>query len=339
MTTLVTGGTGFVGGALVRALHARGERVRVLARPTSDTAALEALGIEIATGDILERSSLERALAGCDTLYHAAAIYEFWNPDKAHLMRTQVDGTRTVMGAAQETGVDRVIYTSTAFTIGEPKGEIGNEATPHRGYFRLAYEEAKYHAEQVVMEYAREGLPVVTVNPSGVYGPGPIKPVGATILDAAHGRIPMVFAGRVSLVYLDDTVQGHLLAAERGRIGERYILSGVVIPTAEFIGTVCTLVGVRAPRPGPIVVGRLMATLAEVGARLSGRPPFLARDTVAMFDQGLQVDGSKAERDLGLVYTPFDEAMRRTLSWYWEQGMLDRKPAFLADAGVSPHPV
>lgn len=337
MTTLVTGGTGYVGGALVRALHERGDRVRVLARATSDTAALEALGVELATGDILDRSSLDRALVGCDTLYHAAAIYEFWNPDRDYLMRTQVEGTRNVMGAARDVGVDRVVYTSTAFTIGEPKGEVGNEATPHRGYFRLAYEEAKYRAEQVVMDFAREGLPVVTVNPSGVYGPGPIKPVGATILDAAHGRLPMVFPGRVSLVYLDDAVQGHLLAAERGRFGERYILNGVVIPTAEFIGTVCALVGIKAPRMGPIAVGRLMATLAEFGARLTGRPPFLARDTVAMFDQGLQVDGSRAERDLGLSYTPFDEAMRRTLAWYWEQGLLDGMPVFLADADAQPH--
>ena len=153
MTILVTGGTGYVGGAVVRALRDRGEPVRVLARQTSKTAHLTKLGVEIAQGDILDQSSLEAALDGCDTLYHAAAIYEFWVPDKRHLMHTEIEGTRNAMAAAHNCGVRKIIYTSTTFTIGEARGQVGNETTPHRGYFCTAYEEAKYRAELVIQEY------------------------------------------------------------------------------------------------------------------------------------------------------------------------------------------
>jgi dihydroflavonol-4-reductase len=329
MTILVTGGTGYVGGAVVRALREQGEQVRVLARTTSKTEHLTRLDVEIVRGDILDQSSIEVALEGCDTLYHTAAIYEMWVADKQHLRQTEVEGTRNTMAAAHKLGVQKVIYTSTAFTIGEAHGQIGNETTPHRGYFCTTYEEAKYQAELVVQQYLQQGLPVVIVNPSGVYGPGGLKAQGQAIVDALNGKLPMALPGIISLVYVDDTAKGHLLAAEKGRIGERYIFSNVTIAGGEMLRMACQLAGVKPPPVGPIFVARLVATLAELGARLTKRPPQLARDTVSMFAQGLQVDGSKAERELGLVYTLFEAGLPKALKWYWEQGLLKQKPKFL----------
>lgn len=331
MTTLVTGGTGYVGGAIVRALHQRGERVRVLARKTSRTDELAHLGVEIATGDILDRASVEQALDGCDILYHAAAIYEYWTPDKALLKRTAVEGTRNVLAAAQAKGVRRVIYTSTSYTIGEPRGQMGTEETPHRGYFIGIYDEAKYYAEQAAREFACQGLPVVILNPSGVFGPGPLKPVGKVMLDAVTGRSPMLFRGQVSHVYIDDVVQGHLLAAEKAQPGERYILSAYNVDAADFMRETCRLAGVKAPPVGPLVVGRLVAALQELASGLAKRTPDLPREVVALLAHGMRVDGSKAERELGLRYTPLEEAIARTLAYYWEQGWLKKKPACLED--------
>jgi dihydroflavonol-4-reductase len=330
MTILVTGGTGYVGGAIVGALRGRGAQVRVLARRNSKTDWLTKMGVEIVQGDILNQSSIEAALDGCDTLYHAAAIYEFWVPDKQHLLRTEVDGTRHAMAAAHSRGLSKVIYTSTAFTIGEPRGQTGNETTQHRGYFCTAYEEAKYKAELVVQEFALKGLPVVIVNPGSVYGPGGLKAQGQATVDAINGKLPMALPGIVAMVYVDDVANGHLLAAERGSIGERYILSGVTIDAAELIQKACQLAGVKPPPVGPIFVGRFVATLGEFAARMTKRPPQLAKDTVSMFAHGFQVDGSKAVRELGLRYTPLDEALPKTLAWYWEQGLLKQKPKFLA---------
>ena len=330
MTILVTGGTGYVGSAVVRALRDRGEPARVLARKTSKTDHLTRLGVEIAYGDILDQSSIEAALDGCDTLYHAAAIYEFWVPDKHHLMRTEVEGTRNAMVAARNCRVRKVIYTSTTFTIGEARGQVGNETTPHRGFFCTAYEEAKYRAELVVKEYAHQGVPVVIVNPGGVYGPGGVTATGQPIVNALNGKLPMILPGVLNFVYVDDVATGHVLAAEKGHIGERYILSGGYIDVAELIGKACQLAGVTSPPVGSFFVARLVANLGEFAARVTKRPPLLTKDVVSMLAQGSQLDGSKAERELGLHYTPLEEALPKTLAWYWEQGLLKQKPKFVA---------
>lgn len=329
MTTLVTGGTGYVGGALVRALRARGEDVRVLARKTSKTNELAGLGVEIAYGDILDSGSVQAAVKGCDTIYHTAAIYSYWVPDKELLMRTEVEGTRNVMRAAGDTEVGRVVHTSTTFTVGEAKGTIGNEDSSHRGYFCTAYEEAKYRSELVVQEFAGQGLPVVIVNPGGVYGPGGVGATGEALVDALNGKLPMIFPGGASMVYVEDTVQGHLLAAEKGKVGERYLLTGGYVEMSEFIGQACRLAGVKPPSLGPVLMARLTANVAEFFARFSGRPPLLTKDAVAMLTHGPRLDGSKAERELGLSYTPVEEGLRNALRWYWEQGLLAQKPASL----------
>ena len=218
MRALVTGGTGFVGGALVRALVASGAQVRVLARPTSQTEALENLGVEIARGDILVRASIEAALAGCDTLFHAAALYDLWGLDEAELLATETEGTRNAMEAALAVGVAKVVYTSTAACLGEAKGQVATETTVHRGYFLSRYEKAKHAAEQVAFAYVEKGVPLICVQPAAIYGPGDRKPSGRFIINLLNGWVPALFPGWMSLVYIDDAARGHVLAAENGQI-------------------------------------------------------------------------------------------------------------------------
>jgi dihydroflavonol-4-reductase len=321
-----------VGGALARALLARGERVRVLARDLGKASALAALGAEVVRGDILDRASLDAALAGCATLYHAAALFDFWIPDRCLLLETEVAGTRNALAAARAAGVGRVVYTSTFLTIGEARGRVGDETTPHRGYFVTAYEEAKYRAEQVALEFARGGLPVVIVNPGAVYGPGGLKPLGQALVQALNGRMPLAMRGANSLVYIDDAARGHLLAAERGRPGERYVLAGQVLDMADVFRRACHLAGVAPPRVGPAAAAHAVAALGEAVARLTGRPPLLARDTVRTTAHGMRADGAKAARELGLRYTPLEAGLTRAIAWYWERGLLRRRPACLAPA-------
>lgn len=331
MTVLVTGGTGFVGGAVVRALVTAGQQVRVLARPTSQTGQLAALGVEIVRGDVLDAASVEAALQSCDTLYHAAAIYDYWVPDKALLLRTEVEGTRNTLEAAKKAGLQKIVYTSTAVAIGERQGEVATETTPHRGYHLTSYERAKYEAEQLVLSYVEQGLPVVLVNPAGVYGPGDLKPTGRGIIDVLNGKIPMLFPGVLAVVYIDDAATGHLLAAEKGRIGERYLLCERNVTLEEWFDQICRLAGVKRPSFGPVWGARALAFAGELASKFTGKAPLLSKDTLSITVHGLRADGSRAAKDLGLVYTPLEEGLPKTLAWYWEHGYLKRKPAFLEE--------
>lgn len=331
MTTLVTGGTGFVGGAVVRALHAKGHQVRVLARRTSRTEQLRQLGVEIVYGDILDQASIEAALEGCDTFFHVAALYDLWVPDKPAMLRAEVEGTRHALEAARRRGVGKVVYTSSFLTIGPRRGELGTEATPRRDYWVTFYERAKYEAEQVAQGYAARGLPVVIVNPASVYGPGDLKPSGRGLLDVLNGRFPLLFQGApYGIVYVDDVAVGHVLAAEGGRIGERYILSERNITPAAWYALACGLAGVRMPRLGPASLVRLVAELGELSARVTRRPPMVSKDAFALVAHGDQVSGARAAQELGLRYTPLEAGLPATLAWYWEQGLLRRPPTCLA---------
>ncbi len=330
MTTVVTGGTGFVGGAVVRALRSRGHQVRVLARRTSRTEQLRTLGVEIVYGDILDQASIEAALDGCDTFFHVAALYDLWVPDKPAMLRAEVDGTRNALEAARRSRVGKVVYTSSFLTIGPRRGELGTEATRRRDYCVTFYERAKYEAEQVAQAYAAQGLPLVIVNPASVYGPGDLKPSGRALIDVLNGRFPLLVRGApYGIVHVDDVATGHVLAAERGRIGERYILSERNITPAAWYATACSLAGVSIPRLGPACIVRLVAELGELGARVTKRPPLISRDAFALVAHGDQVSGAKAARELGLQYTPLEVGLPGTLAWYWEQGLLRRPPACL----------
>jgi dihydroflavonol-4-reductase len=332
MKALVTGGTGYVGGAIARALKARGEAVRVLARPTSRVDHLRRDGIEIAIGDVLDEASVAAALEDCTTLYHAAAIWEMWVPDPRVMMQTAIDGTRHVMNAARRLAIPRIVYTSSTRTIGERQGEIGREDTVHEGVFQTTYDESKFRAEQVVLDLARQGLPVVIVNPSGVFGPGGVGATSEAVLKTLNDRVPVILPGIVSLCYVDDVAEGHLLAAERGRAGDRYILSAVSIDVADWARQACALAGVKPPTVVPMSLARAGTWLGEPLTRVLGIKPVVSADTVRMLSHGSTMDGSKAARDLGVRYTPFETGLRRALAWYWEQGLLRTRPRFLPAA-------
>lgn len=326
MRALVTGGTGFVGGAIVRHLVRRGEAVRVLARPASKTGNLEELGVEIVRGDILDRESVERAVDGCDTLYHAAAIYEYWVPDPDVLRRTEVEGTRNALEAALGEGVGKVVYTSTVAAVGERRGETGTESTRHRGYFLSLYEQAKYEAEQVARHYVERGLDLVILQPAAVLGPGDLKSTGQGLVDVLNQRLPALFPGTLSYVDIDDVGAAHVLAAA-APAGESYILSAGAASVTEIFGGACRLAGARTPPTVPVFAARLYARLSESFARLSGGRPAVTRDSLETLAHGLRVDGSKAARELGIRYTPLEESLRRAIVWYWQQGLLRDRPA------------
>lgn len=326
MRALVTGGTGFVGGAIVQELLKRGHQVRVLARKASNTSALRELGVEIAVGDILDRASIAAALQGCDTLFHAAAIYELWGPDPGLLMQTEVEGTRNALEAALEAGVNRVVYTSTAVTVGERKSETGTETTPHRGYFLTAYERAKYEAEQEVKR-RRGGLNLVIIKPAAVIGPGDLKPTGQFVVNLLNGRIPALFRGALTVVDVADAAAAHVNAVERERFGEEYIVAARVLSTSDLSGLVSELAGARKPPNLPVFAARLFSKFEEWKARRTQQPPLLARDTLELIAHGFRVDGSKAARELGLAYKPPEDSLRRAIQWYWQRGLLKRKPA------------
>ena len=285
--SLVTGATGFVGSAVVRALLARGHPVRVLARPNSDRRNLAGLAVEIAEGAMEDPSSLARAVAGCRYVYHVAADYRIWVPDPAPMFRANVDGTRDLLTAALEAGAERVVYTSSVATLGLVAGGSADEETPSRLDDMIGpYKRSKFVAEEVARRLARErGLPVVIVNPSTPVGPGDIKPTptGRLIVEAARGQMPAFVDTGLNIVHVDDVAEGHLAAAEKGRIGERYILGGENLALAEILAGVAQAVGRRPPwLRVPHSVLFPVAIGAELAARITGRDPFVTLDGVRM---------------------------------------------------------
>lgn len=329
MPILVTGGTGYIGGAIVRALAGRGERVRVLARPSSRTEHLERMGVEIAWGDILEADSVRAAIGGCELVFHAAAIYEFGVRDERSLMRTEVEGTRNVLEAALELGARKVVYTSTAAVVGERRGEVGDEQTPHRGYFLTRYERAKFEAERAAQGYLARGLPIVFIKPAAVLGPGDLKPTGRAIVATVNGRLPALFPGVLTVVDVEEVVAAHLAAAGRPA-GGHYIVAGHIVSVPELFGAACELAGVRRPPVAPPAAARLYAAVAELRARWAGSTPLVARETVRLLAHGFRCSGAKAARELGVRYRPWRETLTRALIWYWEQGLLRKRPAILS---------
>ncbi|HEY82500.1 MAG TPA: NAD-dependent epimerase/dehydratase family protein [Dehalococcoidia bacterium] len=234
MLTLVTGGTGFIGQRLVKRLLERGERLRLLVRKTSNLTPFSGQPVEFAYGDVTDRPSVEAALTGCSHLYHLANVYDWWLPDYSLYYRVNVEGTRNVLEAALAAGVEKVVYTSSMVALPGASGEVFNETTPHRGYFVCEYERTKYLGEQIARELAEKGLPVVCVLPTGVYGPGDTKVMGRLLAAYLKRRLPALINIRTNIVYVDDVVEGHILAMERGKVGERYLLGAIISPALKF---------------------------------------------------------------------------------------------------------
>jgi len=327
MKALVTGATGFVGAAIARALAAAGWQVRVLARSGSNRGNLLGLSVEVFEGDLADAASLELALRGCAGLFHAAADYRLGARDPEQLYRTNVEGTRNILNAARAAGVGRIVYTSSVATIGIPRdGSPGDERTPAAlGDMIGHYKRSKYLAEEAAREAARTGLPVVIVNPSTPVGPGDIKPTptGQLILDAASGRMPAYVDTGLNIVHVDDVAAGHLLAYERGKTGERYILGGEDMTLKKILAQIAQLVGRKPPRIRlPYAAVLPVAYLAESIAAISGRSGRVTVEGVRMSRKRMFFSSSKAISELGYRARPPREAFEDAVHWFRERGLL-----------------
>jgi dihydroflavonol-4-reductase len=329
MTSLVTGATGFVGSAVVRALLDAGEVPRVLVRAGSDRRNLEGLGVELAEGDLRDSASLARACRGCQALFHVAADYRLWVPEPDEIYAANVAGTRALMEAAGAAGVARIVYTSSVATLGLKRdGSPADEATPVTLADMIGhYKRSKFLAEAAVREMVSgAGLPAVIVNPSTPVGPRDIKPTptGRTIVAAARGRIPAFVDTGLNVVHVDDVAAGHLLAFERGQIGERYILGGENMALAEILTVIARLCGRPAPRLR-LAHGLVLplAHAAEAWARLTGGgEPFVTVDGLRMAKKRMFFSSARAEHELGYRSRPAEAALADAVAWFREAGYL-----------------
>jgi hopanoid-associated sugar epimerase len=325
---LVTGASGFVGSAVLRALAARGASLRALVRPSSPRANLADLDVEIVEGDMRSAADMNRALAGVTRLYHVAADYRLWARDPAEIIRANLEGTRAVMQAALAQGVGRIVYTSSVATLrAADAGTNVDESAPLApGEAVGAYKESKVVAERLVERMvADQGLPAVIVNPSTPIGPRDIKPTptGRILVEAAQGRIPAFIDTGLNLVHVDDVARGHLLAMEKGVVGRRYILGGQNASLAQMLAEIARIVGRKAPS---VKLPRLplypLAWAAEGVAQLTGKEPFVTRDALKMASHHMFFSSARAERELGYQARPYGEALADALAWFRAQGYL-----------------
>jgi dihydroflavonol-4-reductase len=326
---LVTGATGFVGSAVVRRLLASGQRVRALARRNSDRRNLEGLAVEVVEGDLLQPSTLGPALTGCAGLFHVAADYRLWAPDPGPMFRANVDGTRMLMLAAGDAGVERIVYTSSVATLGVlPDDASADEVTPVSFADMIGpYKQSKFLAEAAVRQLIDdERLPAVVVNPSTPVGPRDIKPTptGRMIVEAAAGRMPAFVDTGLNVVHVDDVAEGHLLAFAKGRVGERYILGGENMSLKAILAAVATAAGRRPPWleiPHGVVLP--IAYAAEAWSRVfGGGEPFATVDGVRMSRKKMYFTHAKAARELGYAPRPAAQALTDAVRWFKDHGYL-----------------
>jgi dihydroflavonol-4-reductase len=323
---LVTGGNGFIGSNIAEALLEEGYHVRVLRRRESDTRALEGLEVETVFGDIRDAESVMNAVKGCDTVFHTAAVISYWKPERPVMEAVNVGGTRNVVDACLRASVQKLIHTSSIAAIGFPgHGQIANESTAFNWQsFDIGYRNTKWAAEQEIARGVRYGLDAVMVNPSVVIGPRDIHFHGGQLIrDIYHKRIFYYVRGGMSVVYVGDVVQGHILAAMKGRTGERYILSGSSLSHKEIITTIAEVVGGIKPLfrvPSPAVTA--LASLSELTARILKRKPWVTCELLAGSRFRYSFSTAKAETELGCSFAPFREAVQKTFDWYKEKGLL-----------------
>jgi len=292
-----------------------------LLRPSSKVLELD---IEPAVGDLRDPASLERAVAGCGLVFHVAADYRLWAADESELYRSNVDGTRNVLQAARNAGVDRVVYTSTVGCIGVPRGGEGNEDCPvSLDDMKGAYKRSKFLAERAALESAASGLPVIIVNPTAPVGDHDIKPTptGRIVLDFLKGEMPAFIDTGLNVVDARDVALGHLLACERGRSGERYILGSENLTLAQILEKLATISGRPAPTVQlPYAVAYAAGVVTTAWARVTGKPPRAPLDAVRMARKKMFVSHAKAARELGFAPGPAEGALRRAVEWFRANG-------------------
>ncbi len=331
MTILVTGASGFVGSAIVRHLLAAGYQVRVLLRAESPPDNLAGLDIQQVIGDLTDAASLKAAVKGCSSLIHTAADYRLWAPDFDVIYAANVQGTKHIMHAALDAGIERIVYTSSVATLGVCANGIyanktlADENTPSSlGEMIGHYKRSKFMAEAVVRKMAAEdGLPVVIVNPSMPAGPRDIKPTpsGQMILDSARGHMPAYVNTGLNIVHVDDVAKGHLLALEHGKIGERYILGGENLTLKDILSRISILTEKKPPRiclPHNFVLP--LAWIAEKLAQITSTPPRMTVDGVRMAKKHMYYSSAKAEKELGYTHRPAIEALHDAVDWFQNHG-------------------
>ncbi len=325
MKAFVTGGTGFIGGHLIKRLVRDGIDVKALARDPIKAGTLRRLRAEPVIGDIADRNSIKGTLQGCDILYHLGNISRWWLPDKTQYYKVNVEGTRNILLEALDQGVKKVIYTSSLAAIRKRNGEeVTEEDIGHARDFQSSYGRSKFLAEQEALKiHTESGLPVVILNPGVVIGPGDLKTFGRTLIELLNGQLKAIaFEDSVApLVYIDDTVEAHILAAEKGRPGERYIIVADNIKIGEIYKLISKMTGVPLPdkRISPFTA-KLIAHVLEIKSSITGKPPKFAVDGVREMTAGAAGSSRKAKEELGIKYTPLEEALRKTIDWYKEKG-------------------
>jgi dihydroflavonol-4-reductase len=325
---LITGASGFVGAAVARSLVNAGHKVRALVRPTSSRVNLADPRLEIVEGDLLDAGSIERAMTDIRFLFHVAADYRLWARNPDDIIRTNVEGSRLIMTAALRAGVERIVYTSSVATLkARPDGSPSDET------FSLdeksaagAYKYSKVAAERMVAAMiAERNLPAVIVNPSTPIGPGDVRPTptGRIIVEAATGKVPAFVDTGLNLAHVDDVAEGHLMALDKGRLGERYILGGQDVTLRRMLADIAALAGRKAPTidlpRGPLYP---LASMFEAVARITGKEPMLTRDALTMSKRMMFFTSAKAERELGYCARPYQEALADAMARFGAHGYL-----------------
>ncbi len=326
MLAFVTGATGFLGSHVARVLADQGAELRLLVRPTSNQKNLQGLKAETATGDLRDAASLEKAMAGCDTVFHVAADYRLWVRDPAEMYRSNVEGTRAVLEAARKNGVKRIVYTSSVATVGfTGNGRPADEDSPVSLSDMIGhYKRSKFMAEQVALEAGRSGMNVVTVNPTTPVGEHDLKPTptGRIVLDFLKRKFPAYVETGLNLVDVRECARGHITALEKGRSGERYILGGEDLTLKQILDKLGEITGLPSPKVKlPYVFAFATGVVDEViTGRMLRREPRATIDTVRMGKKKMFASSAKAERELGWKIVPVDGALRRAVDWFKSNG-------------------
>lgn len=323
----VTGATGFIGSSVVRLLLAQKRSVRALVEPGANTKNLDGLDVERVTVDVCDTLAMQKALSGCETLYHLAAIYRTWLPDRELIYRVNVEGTVATLLAAQNAKVKRTVYTSSIAAIGLIEGQLADETTPFN-LFDVAndYILTKWQSERVAMRFAESGMNLTVVNPAFPFGPRDIAPTptGKIILGVLKGEVPGVFPGGICTIDVDDCAMGHLLAEEKGKVGERYILGNENVTLKTLFQLVAKVGGVRSPKiPLPGALGQAIAFGMEAWAdNVSHKEPSATYKAARYAMRTAHFSNAKAKRELGLKTRPIEESVKRAIDWFRENGMV-----------------
>jgi dihydroflavonol-4-reductase len=331
MTTLVTGAAGFLGSHVTRQLVARGEEVRVLIRASSSNRAISDLPLEYVTGDLRDARSLERAMKGVQRVFHVAADYRLWAKRSQDIYDSNVGGTKNLLAAAKAAGVAQLIYTSTVATVAVDRPELPNEFTDSKLEEMIGhYKRSKWMAEQEAVKAAKEGLPVVVAMPTTPVGPWDWKPTptGKIILDFLNGKMPGYVETGLNFVGVEECAAGHLLVAERGKVGERYLLGAENLTLKEMLDTLANITSLPAPGmkiPHGVALG--VAYVESTLSRLVGREPQIPVEGVKIAQHKMFVDCSRAQKELGFQPGSVAAALERAVRWYQTNGYVKPRRA------------